>query len=59
MHPQGSAEFVWRMEDILDLYAEPYDPERPLVCFDEKSIQLIAETRKPLRMEPGQPERFD
>jgi len=47
------------MEDILDLYAEPYDPERPLVCFDEKSIQLIAETRKVLPMEPGQPERFD
>lgn len=47
------------MEDVLDLYAEPYDPKRPLVCFDEKSIQLIAETRKPLPMEPGQPERFD
>ena len=47
------------MEDVLDLYAEPYAPKRPLVCLDEKSIQLIAETRKPLPMEPGQPERFD
>ncbi len=29
------ADFVWRMEDVLDLYAEPYDPQRPVVCFDE------------------------
>lgn len=47
------------MEDVLDLYAEPLDPVRPVVCFDETSSQLIAETRIPLPMEPGQPERFD
>ena len=47
------------MEDVLDLYAQAYDPQRPQVCFDEKSLQLIAETRRPLPMEPGQPERFD
>lgn len=47
------------MEDVLDLYAEPYDPKRPLVCFDEASIQLIIEKRFPLPMQPGQPERFD
>ena len=47
------------MEDVLDLYAQPYDPQRPQVCFDEKSLQLIAEARLPLPMEPGQPERFD
>ena len=47
------------MEDVLDLYAEPYDPARPLVCFDETSKQLIAETRLPLPMEPGKPERVD
>jgi hypothetical protein len=29
-------DFVWRMEDVLDLYAEPYDPQRPVVCFDEQ-----------------------
>jgi hypothetical protein len=57
--PTVGAEFVWRMEDVLDLYAEPYDPKRPVVCFDEKSIQLIAETRRPLPMKPGMPERFD
>lgn len=47
------------MEDVLDLYAEPYDPQRPLVCFDEKMIQLIIEKRRPLPMKPGQPQRFD
>jgi transposase len=57
--PTVGAEFVWRMEDILDLYAESYDPKRPQVCFDEQTVQLIAETRHPLSMEPGKPERFD
>jgi hypothetical protein len=47
------------MEDVLDVYARPYDPKRPQVCFDEKSVQLIAETRRPLPSKPGQPERFD
>ena len=57
--PTPRAEYVWRMEDILDLYAEPYDPRRPLVCFDEQSVQLIVEKRRPLSIEPGKPERFD
>ena len=35
------------MEDVLDLYAEPYDPDRPVVCFDETSTQLLAEVREP------------
>jgi hypothetical protein len=47
------------MEDLLDLYAEPFDPTRPIVGFDESSKQLVAETRIPLPMEPGHPERFD
>ncbi len=47
------------MEDLLELYAEPYDPQRPVVCFDEVPVQLIAETRQPLPAQPGQPERFD
>ena len=37
-----SADFVAHMEDVLDLYAEPYDPQRPVVCFDETSTQLLA-----------------
>ena len=47
------------MEDVLDLYAEPYDPRRPKVNFDETSKQLIAETRQPLKIEVGQPQRYD
>jgi transposase len=53
------ADFVWRMEDVLDLYAEPYDPRRPVVCFDAQSYQLIAEVRVPLPAAPGRPERVD
>ena len=47
------------MEDILDLYNEPYDPKRPVVCFDECSYQLVEEVRLPLPPEPEQPERYD
>jgi hypothetical protein len=47
------------MEDLLDLYAEPLDPARPVVGFDESSKQLVAETRLPLPLAPGHPERFD
>ena len=47
------------MEDVLDLYAEPYDPKRPTVTFDETSKQLIGETRQPLPAQPGYPARYD
>ncbi len=47
------------MEDVLDLYAQPYDPQIPQVCFDERPCQLVSETRLPLAVEPGQPERYD
>jgi hypothetical protein len=47
------------MEDLLDLYEEPYDPRRPLVCFDELPYQLVSEVRQPLPLRPGQPERYD
>ena len=47
------------MEDVLDLYAEPYDPERPVVCFDETSTQLLADIREPLPAKPGRPRRED
>jgi hypothetical protein len=47
------------MEDVLDVYAAPYDPKRPQVCFDEHPLQLIAEKRRPLPPKPGRPERFD
>ena len=47
------------MEDILDIYKRPYDPEYPVVCFDESSKQLVAEIIEPLPMEPEQPQRYD
>ena len=47
------------MEDVLDVYAEPYDPTRPQVNFDETSKQLIQEPRQPLPAQPGKPQRFD
>lgn len=54
-----SGEFVAAMEDVLDLYAEPYEPKRPMVVFDETSKQLIGETRQPLPAQPGSPARYD
>ena len=57
--PQVDAEYVARMEDVLDLYAEEPDPQRPVICFDESPIQLIGEVRRPIPAEPGQIERYD
>ena len=47
------------MEDVLDVYKRPHDPARPLVCLDETSKQLVAETRQPLPMQQGLPARHD
>jgi hypothetical protein len=47
------------MEDVLDLYAEPDDPQYPVVCFDESPYQLVREVRQPLPVAPGQPVRDD
>ena len=57
--PKVDAEYVARMEDVLDLYAEQPDPKRPVVCFDESPTQLIGEARQPIPAAPGRPERFD
>ena len=59
VHPKVGREFVAAMEDVLDLYAEPYDPQRPVVCFDETSTQVLAEIREPLLAEPGRAKRED
>jgi hypothetical protein len=53
------AKYVWRMEDLLDLYGEAYDPKRPVICFDERPCPLIGEVRVPLPAKPGQPKRYD
>ena len=47
------------MEEILSLYAKPYDPQRPVVCMDETSKQLVGNTREAIALQPGQPRRFD
>ena len=57
--PKVSSEYVAAMEDVLDLYAEPHDPQRPVVCFDETSTQLLADTREPLPTRPGRLRRED
>src|SRR5258705_9200965 len=57
--PKVDGEYVARMEDVLDLYAEAPDPKRPVVCFDESPVQLIGEARQPIPAEPGRLERYD
>ena len=47
------------MEDVLELYQQPYNPRKPLVCMDETSKQLVKETRKPIAIVPGRPARYD
>jgi hypothetical protein len=57
--PTVSAEFVYHMEDVLDVYAEQEDPKRPRVCFDECPYQLISEVPEVIPAAPEQPERHD
>jgi hypothetical protein len=47
------------MEDVIEVYHRPYDPNRPVVCVDERPVQLIGETRTPIPAKPGRPERYD
>lgn len=57
--PEINGEYVARMEDVLDLYAEKSDDQRPVISFDESPTQLIGEVRTPIPPEPGQRERYD
>ena len=57
--PKANSSFVAAMEDVLAVYTRPRDPDRPLVCLDETSKQLIAEKRVPIPMKPGRPTRVD
>lgn len=54
-----SGEFVSRMEHLLDLYAKPYDPAEPVVCYDERPVQLLGEVREPIPAQPEQPAKHD
>ncbi len=57
--PDANAAFVAAMEDVLEVYQRPRNPACPVVCLDETSKQLIAETRMPIKAKPGQPARVD
>jgi len=57
--PQANAGFVAAMEDVLEVYQRPHDPRRPVVCLDETTKQMIAETRDPLPAAPGRKAHHD
>lgn len=57
--PQFDAEYVARMEDVVELYSQAPDPKRPVVCFDETPRQLLGETRVPVEAKPGRKKRYD
>src|SRR5439155_24105939 len=57
--PEANAEFVYHMEDVLEVYQRPEDPKRPLVCMDEAGRELRTDTRAPIPLKPNQPARQD
>ncbi len=57
--PEANAEFVCAMENVLEVYKRPYDPQRPVVCLDEKSKQLVGEVCRPIAARPGEVQRCD
>ena len=57
--PEQNADFVAKMEDVLDVYALPYDESCPVICLDEKPYQLLDECREPIVMKSGSPEKID
>ena len=57
--PEADAEFVANMEEVLEPYANPYDRTHPVLCMDEKPVQLVKETRKPIEATARHPRRVD
>jgi len=57
--PEADAEFVANMEEVLDTYEKPYDPAQPVVCMDEQPVQLVKETRTPIKATAKYPQRVD
>jgi len=57
--PESDGEFVANMEEVLETYAQPYDPRHPVVCMDEQPIQLLKETRVPIPATQEHPRRVD
>jgi hypothetical protein len=54
-----TSDFIWNMEDVLDLYKQPYDQKHPVISFDERPCQLIDDVIVPIPMKPGKPQRND
>ena len=57
--PEANSEFVASMEEVLETYAQPYDPRFPVVCMDEQPVQLLKETRVPVAATKAHPRRVD
>lgn len=57
--PKCDAEFVACMEDVLQIYEQPYDPAVPVLCMDEQPVQLVKETKVPIEATRGRPKRID
>lgn len=57
--PEADSEFVASMEEVLETYAQPYDPRRPVLCMDEQPVQLLKETRVPIPATKTHPRRVD
>jgi hypothetical protein len=57
--PEADAEFVACMEDVLEVYERPYDPNHPVVNMEEQPVQFVKEVRQPLETAPGRPRRYD
>ena len=57
--PENDAEFVACMEEVLETYARPYNPERPVICMDEQPVQLLKETKTPIAATRNHPKRVD
>src|SRR5450759_1158075 len=57
--PEADGEFAAHMEEVLETYVQPYDPQRPVVCMDEQPIQLLQETRAPIPATKNHPRRVD
>lgn len=57
--PEQDAEFVAHMEEVLETYAQAYDPQQPVLCMDEQPVQLVSETRVPIAATTAHPERVD
>lgn len=57
--PEADAEFVAHMEDVLDVYSRPYDPNVPVLCMDEQPVQLVEEVKRPIKATKKHPKRVD